>query len=105
MAAELRHRIQLEELQKKGRVEPKMLSEEIIMEDLQDPGRPQQITPGSSLHDIWKRALQKEQHAAQQYFQISRETSFGLVRQVFHLLFQEELRHVRWVKKQLEQDV
>ncbi len=106
MAAELRHKLQLEELQQQGMLTDQSADAGVLDEVIEIDSEyvsvpPQQILPGMSCRDILSVALSEEQQAAQHYAGLSKQTRFSSVRHLFRTLSHEEAQHVEWIRTQL----
>ena len=101
-AAELSHRLKLEELQKSGVSEELEISTQAEFELLDEEARPQsEVNSQSTYREILTLALAKEKQAAAYYLVIAGRTSLRSVKDVFHLLAAEESKHARWVEQML----
>jgi rubrerythrin len=100
-AAELRHRLKLEQLQREGESEEMAFSlpEEIELLEAEQsrPELPEQATT----REILKIALIKERQAARYYQLIAGRSALRRVKDLFHFLAGEESEHARWVEKML----
>jgi rubrerythrin len=99
-AAELRHRLKLEELQRrKDTGIPLELSspEEAV---LLEPRTAQKFPTGRLLSpaDVWGVALAKEQQSHADYSLLAEKTTVEAFRDVFRFLSAEEDQHVKWVR-------
>jgi rubrerythrin len=101
-AAELRHRLKLEELQKTGGSEELEISTQVEL-DLFDEKEQlwPEVNSRSTYRDILNLALAKEKQAAVYYRTIAGRTSLRSVGDVFQLLAGEESEHAHWVKQML----
>ncbi|UCF98037.1 MAG: ferritin family protein [Spirochaetaceae bacterium] len=99
---ELRHRLKLEELQRRGVSEELEFSSPAEIELLEEDEQSwPEIHARSSVSDILKLALVKEKQAASYYRLIAGRSLLRTVRDLFLLLAGEEGEHVRWVEKML----
>lgn len=101
-AAELRHRLKLEELQKTGELEELEISTQAETELFDEKEQPwPEVNSRSTYRDILTLALAKEKQAAVYYRTISGRSSMRSVADVFQLLAGEESEHARWVEQML----
>jgi rubrerythrin len=101
-AEELRHRLKLAELQKRGVSEELEFSgrDEIELLD-HDDHSVSEVNAQSSCSDILNLALSKEMQAVRYYQLIAGRSTLRVVRDLFLMLAGEEREHVRWVKEML----
>jgi rubrerythrin len=99
-AEELRHRLKLEELQR--RKDPHVRLELSPREQtvLFGSGEPAAFSSGAALtpEAVWRMALSKEQEAYTFYALLSEKSALTVFRDAFRFLSAEELRHVEWVR-------
>jgi rubrerythrin len=98
-AEELRHRLKLQELQARGRLDLELEAQSPEeAELLTDSGpAPAPVLADLKPADVWRLALGKERLAVTHYGLLARRVSLRLPRQVFSFLAAEEQRHVEWV--------
>jgi rubrerythrin len=100
-AEELRHRLKLEQLQRRGESEEIEFSRpqeiELLEAEQSWSGLPEQATT----RDILKLALIKERQAVRYYQIIAGRSALRSVRDLFVFLAGEESEHARWVEKML----
>ncbi len=106
-AEELRHRLKLEELQRKGELElagqVEVEVEEAQAGLLAKPGPEWPAAAGElEPRDIWAVALRKERRARDYYRVLSVRSAAAVFREVFAYLSSEEQRHVDWVRAALQ---
>jgi rubrerythrin len=100
-AGELRHRLKLEELQRRGEIE------EIDVSGAADEGPREeepawpQVQAGASRREILQVALSKERQSAHYYRLVAGRSALGGVKDLFFYLAGEETEHVRWVETML----
>jgi rubrerythrin len=99
-AGELRHRLKLEDLSRKGVSEEIDVSEAPELEPEEERTWPE-VVPGASRREILKVALNKERQSARYYRLVAGRSLLASVRDVFLYLAREESEHVRWVEKML----
>lgn len=101
-AAELRHRLKLEELQKTGESEELEISTQAEIELFDEKEQPwPEVNSRSTYRDILTLALTKEKQAVAYYQTIAGRISMRRVADVFQLLAREESEHARWVEQML----
>jgi len=107
-AEELRHRLKLEEMQRRGDAEQLEFPGSGELE----PGEPDsldaeqswpEVTDRASCRDILELALLKENQAVRYYRFIAGRSVLKVVKDLFLFLAEEESEHVRWVEKMLVQ--
>jgi rubrerythrin len=99
-AAELRHRLKLEELQRHAGPELTLETASPEEAELLDSEEPVRFSPGQPVRveDVWKVALAKERQAQAAYTLLARKAVLEVFREVFTYLSAEEGRHVEWVQ-------
>jgi len=102
-AEELRHRLKLEELQRRGETEEIEVSRPPEIELLEEEQSWPEVPAQASCRDILNLALIKEKQAARYYQLIAGRFTLRTVRDLFFLLAGEETEHIRWVEKMLVQ--
>jgi len=100
-AEELRHRLKLEELQRRGESEEMDFSRPQEIELLQEEQSWPELPDQASARDVLNLALIKEKQAARYYQLIAGRSALRTVRELFLLLAGEETGHIRWVEKML----
>jgi len=103
LAGELLHRMKLEELQRRGDVEPLTVSlprgaREV--EALSEEWPP--LNPWAHKADVLETALRKEAEAYRFYKSLAGKTGIKAVRDVFAALSSEESAHVEWLKEEIK---
>ena len=99
-AEELRHRLELEELQSRGQTEELEFSSPEEVELLEPETRAWPEVPASS-REILELALAKERQAASYYRLVGGRSVLRTVRDLFLMLAGQEMEHARWVEKML----
>lgn len=100
-AEELRHRLKLEELQRKGVGEEMEFSRPQEIELLEEEQSWPELPAQASSRDVLNLALIKEKQAARYYQLIAGRSALRTVRELLLLLAGEETEHIRWVEKML----
>ena len=103
-AEELRHRLKLEEVQRRGELDQALEARTAREEELLHDSGPAPLTDMAGLQpaEVWRLALRKEQLAVEHYSLLARKVTLRYPRQVFGYLAGEEGRHVRWARAALE---
>ena len=100
-AEELRHRLKLEELQRRGVTEEIEVSRPPDIELLEEEQSWPELPAQASCRDILKTALVKEKQAARYYRLIAGRSALRAAKDLFFLLAGEETGHVHGVEKML----
>jgi rubrerythrin len=100
-AEELRHRLKLEELQRRGETGEIEFSRPQEIELLEEEQSWPEVPLRASSRDILNLALVKEKQAVRYYQLIGGRSALRTVRDLFFLLAGEESEHVHWVEKTL----
>lgn len=102
-AEELRHRLKLEELQKRGDAEQLEFPRTGKLELLDAEQSWPEVPDSASCRDILELASAKEKQAERYYRFIAGRSVLKVVKDLFLFLAEEESEHVRWVEKMLGQ--
>jgi rubrerythrin len=103
-AEELRHRLKLQELQRRGELDIKLEAYDLEESELLTDSGPAPAPELADLQpaDVWRLALRKERLAVAHYGLLARRISLRVPRRVFSYLAAQEQRHVDWVLGALE---
>ena len=98
-AEELRHRLKLQELQQRGKLDFEVEARSPEESELLTDSGPAPAPALADLQpvDVWRLALRKERLAVAHYGLLARKTPLRVPRRVFAFLAAEEQRHVDWV--------
>ncbi len=98
-AEELRHRLKLQEVQVRGRIDLELEAESPEESELLTDSGPAPAPELAGLQpmEVWRLALRKERLAVAHYGLLARRVSLRAPRRVFSFLAAEERRHVDWV--------
>ena len=102
-AEELRHRLKLEEMQRRGVAEHLEFPQPEEIELLDAEQSWPEVPDGASRREILELALVKENLAVRYYRLIAGRAGLKLVQELFLFLAEEESEHVRRVEKMLDQ--
>ena len=100
-AGELRHRLKLEELSRRGETEEIDVSDTPEIEPNGEEQTWPEVVPGASCTEILKVALNKERQSARYYRVVAERSLLASVKDLFFYLAGEESEHIRWVERML----
>jgi rubrerythrin len=102
LVAELKHRMKLDELQKKGDLKDLQVTDDAKVEGSQEISSDWPLlNPWSARKEILQVALQKEMIAYKFYKQMAMRTRLKAVSDTFTLLSNEEAQHIQWIQEEI----
>ncbi|MCK5570282.1 MAG: ferritin family protein, partial [Spirochaetes bacterium] len=105
LAAELGHRLKLEEIQKTGDPEDLIVSDPVIFQGVSKIDRDwPDLNPRSTKEEIFKAALIKERGAYDFYKTLAENSLFKTARDVFGMLSREESDHINWLQNEIGEE-
>jgi rubrerythrin len=102
LVSELKHRMKLDDFQRRGELGNQPVVSETGLEELEKIAAPwPQLHPWSTRQEILEAALHKEQSAYEFYRRMSEKAVLGAVRDAFRVLAEEELQHIGLLQAEL----
>jgi len=102
LVSELAHRMKLDEIQRVGDLAEHRENEMIEQEELEEIAGPwPELNPWSTREEVLEAALRKETEAYEFYARVAARTPLQVVRDTFRLLAEEEMQHMKWIRKEM----
>jgi rubrerythrin len=102
LVSELKHRMKLDNLQRGGDLAEHPENEMMEQEDFKVIAGPwPKLNPWSTREEVLEAALRKETESYEFYTRVAARAPLKTVRDTFHLLAQEEIQHMKWIRKEM----